>query len=274
MNLRYKTNKYRNPVKVNYPGRADEISLHSGFALYLLRNRKDSGKSTLQEISDKIEEIGNELAPDGKYKLAITGHSLGGALATLCGFYIAAQPCFAHFSTVYVWTFASPRVGTRAFQYAWQHLERIGRIKHARFSATQDVVPLIPFCNFNKNDLQFYKHVGIRVQLHGIGKITKWRLKRRLDVTYPLHHDWPSEIRRACTNNILVNLTTFSGKRLQPIRSFFSEKHISKLYYTCHLLPRLPEKPYTDRVPKATALCNDLQEGSWIWRCVSRHILE
>jgi hypothetical protein len=217
MNLRCKTNKYRNPVKVNYPGRADEISLHSGFALYLLRNRKDSGKSTLQEISDKIEEIGNELAPGGKYKLAITGHSLGGALATLCGFYIAAQPHFAHLSTVYVWTFASPRVGTRAFQYAWQHLERIGRIKHARFSATQDVVPLIPFCNFNKNDLQFFKHVGIRVQLHGIGKITKWRLKRRLDVTYPLHHDWSSEIRQAYSNNILANLTTFSGKRLQLI---------------------------------------------------------
>ncbi len=161
MNLRCKANKYRNPVKVNYPGRADEISLHSGFALCLLRNRKDSGRSKLEEISDKIEEIENELAPDGKYKLAITGHSLGGALAMLCGFYIEAQPHFAHFSTVYVWTFASPRVGTWAFQYAWQHLERIGRIKHARFSATQDVVQLGPFCNFNKNDLQFYKHVGI-----------------------------------------------------------------------------------------------------------------
>jgi hypothetical protein len=62
MNLRFKTNAYPNPVKQNYPGRADTISLQSGFALYLLRNRKDMGMSKLQEIFDKVDEIGNELA--------------------------------------------------------------------------------------------------------------------------------------------------------------------------------------------------------------------
>jgi hypothetical protein len=212
MNLKWKTNAYPNPVKQNYPGRAAEVSLHSGFALYLLRKRKDTGISKLQEIFDKIDAIGKELTPHGKYKLSITGHSLGGALATLCGFYIAARSRFAHLPTIYVWTFAAPRVGTRAFMDAWQHLERTGRIQHARFSATQDGVPLMPFCNFNMNDMQFYKHVGMRVQLHGIGKIGQWRMKRNLDVTYPLHHDWQSETRRAFMNNILANLTTISGE--------------------------------------------------------------
>ena len=212
MNLKFDTNEYRNPVKQNYPGRVDELSLHSGFALYLLRKRKDTGMSKLQEIFDKIDEIGREMAPDGNYKLSITGHSLGGALATLCGFYVAARSRFAHLPTIYVWSFAAPRVGTQAFIHAWQHLERTGRIRHARFSSTQDLVPLVPFCNFEMDDLQFYKHVGLRVQLHGVGRIGKWRIQRNLDVTYPLRHDWPSEIRRVFMNNILANLTTPASK--------------------------------------------------------------
>ena len=113
------------------------------------------------------------------------GHSLGGALATLTGFYAAARSRFAHLDTIYVWTFAAPRVGTGRFRVfsnstgtwsktqkpnispvafikAWQHLEKTGRIRHARFSATRDIVPLVPFCNFERDDLQFYKHVGMR----------------------------------------------------------------------------------------------------------------
>ncbi|KAL3811311.1 hypothetical protein ACHAXA_005397 [Cyclostephanos tholiformis] len=211
MNLKIKTNKFRNPVMQFYPRRTDEIDLHSGFALYLLRKRKDTGLSKLHEIFVKVEEIGRELAPDGKYKLSITGHSLGGALATLCGFYFAARSRFAHLPTIYVWTFAAPRVGTQAFMDAWQHLERSGRIRHARFSVARDVVPLIPQISLKKNDLQFYKHVGMRVHLHGIGMIGRWRLRRNLDVTYPLHHDWMSKTKRAFMNSILVNLNTFSG---------------------------------------------------------------
>ena len=113
MNFKFDTNEYRNPVKVSYPGREDELSLHSGFALYLLRKRKDTGMSKMDEIFEKVEQIGKELAPDGDYKLCITGHSLGGALATLCGFYCGAKPRFAHLSTIYIWTFAAPRVGTQ-----------------------------------------------------------------------------------------------------------------------------------------------------------------
>jgi predicted lipase len=173
MNLKFDTNEYRNPIKVNYPGRADELSLHSGFALYLMRKRKDTGQSKLQEIFDKIDAIGREMDPDGNYKLCITGHSLGGALATLFGFYVAAKPRFSHIDTVYIWTYAAPRVGTDAFFHAYQYLERIGRIRHARFSNSHDIVPLIPFCNFEKDDLQFYQHVGMRVQLHNTGRIGK-----------------------------------------------------------------------------------------------------
>ncbi|EJK61475.1 hypothetical protein THAOC_18031, partial [Thalassiosira oceanica] len=72
MNLKFGTDEYRNPVKQNYPDREDELSLHSGYAMYLLRKRKDSGVNKLQEIFDKIDEIGREMAPEGNYKLCIT----------------------------------------------------------------------------------------------------------------------------------------------------------------------------------------------------------
>ena len=49
------------------------------------------------------------------------------------------------------------------------------------------------------------------IQLHPVGRLTKWRLKRNLDVTYPLHFTWMAEIQRAFMNNILANLTTLGG---------------------------------------------------------------
>jgi len=113
--------------------------------------------------------------------------------------------------------FASPRVGASSFLHANQHMERIGRIRHARFSNNQDLVPMVQLTNFqgaNPFRWQFYKHVGLRIQLHGNGRLAKRSLRQALDVTYPLHHDWLSELRRmVVTNNVISNLTTPAGYR-------------------------------------------------------------
>ena len=231
MNFRYNMMDVSNPVKDYYPGRAETLSLHSGFALYLLRKRKDTRMSKMDEIFEKVQQIGNELAPDGDYELCITGHSLGGALATLFAFY-----CGARHEHVRIYTFASPRVGGEAFLYAYQHLERAGRIRHARFSCTNDIVPLIPFCNFEPDNLKFYKHVGMRVQLHDTGRIGKWRLRQRFDVTYPLHHDWPSQFARGLMNCILANPNTPLGKKKRCLRK---EEYFSFLLLNNLTIPML-----------------------------------
>ena len=96
-------------------------------------------------------------------------------------------------------------------------MEKVGRIRHARFSNNRDLVSMVQFSNFqgiNPFRWQFYKHVGMRIQLHGTSRLAKWSLRQALDVTYPLHHDWLSELRRmVVTNNVIPNLTTPAGYR-------------------------------------------------------------
>jgi len=81
-----------------------------------------------------------------KYDIVITGHSLGGAVATL-----AAVDIYYNVSgNVFSWTLGSPRVGNGHFAEWYptcgiQHTQRITNWK--------DVVPHLP------NEMEFYKHV-------------------------------------------------------------------------------------------------------------------
>eukprot|EP00577_Skeletonema_sp_RCC1716_P001680 CAMPEP_0113411076 /NCGR_PEP_ID=MMETSP0013_2-20120614/22049_1 /TAXON_ID=2843 ORGANISM="Skeletonema costatum, Strain 1716" /NCGR_SAMPLE_ID=MMETSP0013_2 /ASSEMBLY_ACC=CAM_ASM_000158 /LENGTH=1727 /DNA_ID=CAMNT_0000297359 /DNA_START=177 /DNA_END=5357 /DNA_ORIENTATION=+ /assembly_acc=CAM_ASM_000158 len=234
MNLRYDMMEIPNPVEDYYPGRAETLNLHCGFALYLLRRRKDTRRSKMDEIFEKIEQIGKELAPGGDYKLCITGHSMGGALATLFGFFLGAklsQSQQTKSQEILIYTFASPRVGGESFIYAYQHLERAGLIRHARFSCTNDIVPLIPFSNLKPDDLKFYKHVGMRIQLHNTAAVGKWRLRRRLDVSYPLCHDWSSTIARGLMNCIFGNPNTPRGYKLyHTVTEYQTRLHFALTY--------------------------------------------
>lgn len=63
----------------------------------------------------------------------MTGHSLGGALATLFGFYATTDDCITkNVQPVELYTFASPLVGDKNFCQAFKALENEGKIVHAR----------------------------------------------------------------------------------------------------------------------------------------------
>ncbi|EJK52538.1 hypothetical protein THAOC_28172 [Thalassiosira oceanica] len=234
INMKYDTNGIPNPILEYYTGRQEILDVHTGYSLYMLRRRKDTQMNKIEEIFEKLDEIGREICPEGNYKLSITGHSLGGALATILGFYVASNERFRQVKTVRVYTYAAPRVGGRSFLNAYQHLERMGKIRHARFSATQDIVPLIPFTNFdgfNPLRWKYYKHVGMRVELHGTGRVGKWRIQRALDVTFPLDFNFFSEARRAFMNNILFNLTTYNGfKANHRLTEYYKRLHFANQY--------------------------------------------
>ena len=87
-----------------YPETHDDCYVHTGFLKQLHTN--DVYLKILKTITEQLQEH-----PD--YEVFVTGHSLGAALATLCGFE------FAHNlgeSKVTVVSFASPRVGNQKFK--------------------------------------------------------------------------------------------------------------------------------------------------------------
>ncbi|MGW8257986.1 MAG: lipase family protein, partial [Thermoguttaceae bacterium] len=130
----------------SYPGR-----VHSGFA-------------------DAVDEVFPSVlsllpASSGCKSLWITGHSLGGAMATLASVRLAD----AGYSIGGVYTYGSPRVGDRVFRdsYHWPNY---------RFVCGNDLVPHLPFrwC---------YKHVGRLRLLDDEGNLTgerkAWHAKKR-----------------------------------------------------------------------------------------------
>ena len=85
-------NSHNNPVTDEYPGRKRVSRYTSGFSLYMLRRRKDTQMNKIEEIMEKIDSSGREMAADGRYKISITGHSMGAALATLLGKTLVYSP--------------------------------------------------------------------------------------------------------------------------------------------------------------------------------------
>lgn len=207
MNLKLQLSEHPNPITEDYPGRAETLGLHTGFSLYMTRQRKDDSLTKIEEIFSNIDSIGRELAPDGDYELSITGHSLGGALATILSFYAATSNIFSRVKAIKVFTYAAPRVGCQRFLYAYQHLEKIGKLRHARFTNTRDFVPLVPFHGVTRS----YKHVGMHIKLLGTDKIAQYWLRQALDVTYPRYHDGLSQLLRIWQVNVIRNINTPRG---------------------------------------------------------------
>ena len=86
------------------------------------------------------------------YELVITGHSLGGAMATICAFDLARLYPYLKIKVI---TFGSPRVGNKNFFKSYNSLENI---THYRYETTYDPIPRIPYFG--------YYHVGLGIICH------------------------------------------------------------------------------------------------------------
>lgn len=125
-----------------------DVGVHQGFYEYLL-GEKDGRPSKYAEIMAIVERTLAEAPPAlasgrrrGGYRLYVTGHSLGGALATLFGFYASASPAIN--APVTIVSVASPRVGNVEFARAFVWLESRGRVRHLRIANHRDPVTLGP----------------------------------------------------------------------------------------------------------------------------------
>ena len=142
----------------------------------------------------------------------------------------------------YAWT------NVHRFLLAFQHLEKIGKVRYARFTNTQDIVPLIPFHGITRGGA--YKHVGMHVRLHGVHKLAQYWLRDKLDVTYPKNHGWFDTIWRGLRVNIIRNLNTVQGKRVWcHFALLFSLFFLTLYFFVLHI--RLQENSHSNWIPKA-----------------------
>ena len=153
------TTAYPNPIShEEYSGNSDFIKLRSVIADEMLRARRDTKISGVDEIKDKVAQIGCELDPSGDYHVSVAGHGMAGGMATVLGYFLASDPAFQSASAVRVFSFASSRIGDVNFQNSFRHLEISGRILHARFTNSHDL-SFLPLFSLSENWMLcgFYK---------------------------------------------------------------------------------------------------------------------
>jgi hypothetical protein len=128
-------------LKIQKHNLKDDIWVHSGFYQQLYEN------GVYDKILTSVKQIVDE-HPD--FSLYVTGHSLGAALATLCGFMFSQELK----TQITVVSFASPRVGNAEWKNAF---EKQHNLVHYRIANNRDIVTAFPMYN--------YHHVGKTIRL-------------------------------------------------------------------------------------------------------------
>lgn len=106
--------------------------VHLGFWKTLMKeNLYEKLKSELKENIEKYKD----------YQVFISGHSLGGGLATLFGYLLALE--FNNNLTII--TFASPRVGNNKWS---KEFNNMNNIRHYRIVNGKDIVTSVPYIGF------------------------------------------------------------------------------------------------------------------------------
>lgn len=175
-----------------------EIGIHHGFYDYLFGS-KYGKPSKYEQILAHVHKLFREDSNRQRhYKLYVTGHGLGGALATLFGYYCAALSSKSELSfalpsrkedlplPVNIISYGSPRVGNLAFARSFTELESQAKLRHLRVAVHKDPMTMVPIRNakplpLNKilspladlaftvpdvgDDDELYHHTGICMQL-------------------------------------------------------------------------------------------------------------
>ncbi|WOL17826.1 hypothetical protein Cni_G26619 [Canna indica] len=114
-------------LDLNYPGMPDAM-VHHGF--YSAYHNTTLRHGILNAVHRAIEMYGN-------IQVLVTGHSMGGALASFCALDLAVNHGMKDIQLI---TFGQPRIGNAAFvHYFIKHVPHTVRVTHAN-----DIVPHLP----------------------------------------------------------------------------------------------------------------------------------
>ena len=127
-----------------------------------LHNKGDVHGGFQGEINKVWDDLNFTVADIQDRKIHITGHSLGGAMATICAKRLQEEGIEPHC----LYTYGSPRVGDKKWVSTLQ-------VDHYRFQNNNDVVCKVPFW------LMGYRHHGKNVYIGFNGTICKMNMWRR-----------------------------------------------------------------------------------------------
>ena len=233
-----------NPVE---PGTT--VGIHCGFRDYMYGKTARYGQALRGGERRKIDSICDQLFDVvdqyPQYRIFITGHSLGGALATLLAFELGAKRDDRIRETISCVSFASPRVGNLAFANAFQSLERTKRIRCLCVANEKDIFPEIPRTG-TKNPCgiicfgdRIYRHVGVSFSLLRDGGY---------NISFPEHYQHPVRLffrdwfnsaqnkgqslgRLICRENLTENHSCMQyWARLNLNQSALQKVHLDEVY--------------------------------------------
>lgn len=155
-NAAFLKKEYEVPSVLKENDVVESLRLHSGFGKYVFDFTFDEDDPvTWRKYDEILEDVKLLLQEYPDYKLYVTGHSLGAALSTIVGFYLACDPDIP--KPVTIVNFASPRVGGRHFLNAARWLERKRWLRVLRVVNNGDTIAAMPMTN--------YHHIGIQLRL-------------------------------------------------------------------------------------------------------------
>eukprot|EP00798_Chlamydomonas_sp_ICE-L_P010792 gene10791-16939_t len=110
----------------------DTISIHSGFL-----EAYDSVRQPIFKLIDSITGSGE----NGTWKVYVTGHSLGGALATVCAYELADRTSpYSKAQNIAMYSYGAPRVGNKLFAEKFDSM-----IPDSwRIMNPKDIIPTVP----------------------------------------------------------------------------------------------------------------------------------
>lgn len=192
------------PTSVNAEGVTDihlfandsEVMVHNGFLTAYLSVRS----ALLGQLKQICGTNGGSAAEP--WTIYVTGHSLGGALAT-----IFAYDCSdLNLGDVQMYNFGSPRVGTKKF--AEEFAKKVN--SSWRFSNTSDIIPTVP-------RFLGYRHVDRSVQIDEGGKIQVLQDKDVLGETHfsEILAVEDSEVEEILQKELRLLSTLIDGRALQ-----------------------------------------------------------
>jgi hypothetical protein len=224
---------YPEKVRFAFPGSDEGFDVHAGFYRNVRATRFEVLRMLERALRGESVLDDGGAVPQPMQALYLTGHSLGGAMATLLGIMLVTDPAFAALADRLraVCTFGQPMVGSPELAAACRQHELLGH-RVVRYVYQHDVVPHLP-----PQDSGDFAHVGLERHFDG----SAWR---SVEPTHQMGN----------LVGLLEMPLAYLGRRLEHLRRvpfrYSLDDHLPHHYIAALTPPGVPSEfgdaPYAD----------------------------